>query len=328
MLAGEYAVLQGGTTLSTTISGALTVDVIGPHDKATKVSSSIWQEEITLDETARADDYSQEPLCQSILAGREFFNTNVASVRVSSNLDMRHGVGTSSALRLGVLLGMRAVSRQERVHSDWEIARWALDLQRKSQPDASGYDIATQLIGGLLHLEFGAIRQEPQWFSRSEKLGDKYVRGLHDKVHFFVGGHGAPTGPVMKNTLAWINQLDLHQEIFNCSERLVTAFEGALPCDRSADDRVLFEEMGKFRRIFASSPDFPRRIAEQISACKDCDKTWSFKTTGAGGEDALLLAGKKADLREAFAVLKLNGWYPMPYEYTNQGVTLTVREVS
>jgi mevalonate kinase len=328
MLAGEYAVLQGGSTLSSTISGALTVKVRGTAGKETTVSSDIWKADRTLSYLANIDDFSQEPLCQAIFAGGELFDVKPESVSVSSNLDLRHGVGTSSAVRLGVLMAMRAISSRRDDIDDWEVARTALNLQRNSQPDASGYDIATQLIGGLLRLDFGPVRPEPRWFSRSDKLSTQCIRALKQKVHIFVGGTGAPTSAVMKTTLAWINQQQLHQEIFHSSERLVHAFEAAFQDDTAAADRKLFEEMGNFRQIFTSCPDFPLKIAESIAACKNCDKTWSFKTTGAGGEDALLIAGSTTELHEVFTVLEQNGWYPMPYEFSDSGVIITVGESS
>ena len=328
MLAGEYAVLQGGATLSTTISGALTVEVTYGNTGETRVSSDIWLDDITLLATARVEDYQHDPLCQAILAGRKLYNVNADCVKVTSNLDVRHGVGTSSAIRLGVLMGMQAISNPAIPSDRWEIARAALDLQRHSQPDASGYDFATQLNGGLLRLEFGSNRSEPKWFSQIEQLGQEARDRLTTKVHLFVGGKGAPTARVMQTTLQWIADNDLDQEIYAGSERLVTAFEAALREDSLAHDQLLFAQMGNFRKIFTASPEFPRNIADKVSACKNCDRSWSFKTTGAGGEDALLVAGKNEDLGEVFAILEGNGWQPMPYEFTDQGAVLSLVEAS
>lgn len=326
MLAGEYAVLNGGSTLSATISGAMTIILKGTGAPGTKITSSIWPDDVHLAASAQLDDFAQDPLCQSIIAGRKQYGINVNEVSVASDLDLRHGVGTSSAIRLGILLGMRALAGKDEQGSEWAAARTALNLQKMSQPDASGYDIATQLIGGLVRLDFEPRVDTVRWFAKSEQLAEPACTGPKEKLHVFVGGKGAPTAQVMKNTLQWMRQNDLQQEILLASERLVSAMNLAFFHNDGKHEAALYAAMGQFRQLFSSAPDFPQNIANKIATCTGCDKHWSFKTTGAGGEDAILVAGRSENLRQVFDLLTDCGWHPMPYTFSPIGTTVEVKE--
>jgi hypothetical protein len=76
------------------------------------------------------------------------------------------------------------------------------------------------------------------------------------------------------------------------------------------------------RQALADSPHYPRDVAKHLQSLAGCDQLWSFKTTGAGGEDALLLVGTAADLPQPAAALAALNWYPLPAAFTNHGLRL------
>jgi hypothetical protein len=146
---------------------------------------------------------------------------------------------------------------------------------------------------------------------------------LADLVQIYVGGRGAPTGRVTSETLAWLNERGLLHRVTAATDDLIADFQRALAAP--ADPRQLTSlarSVGAHRRIFHASPHFPHALAQALAALPDCDATWSFKTTGAGGEDALLLIGRAEATAPAAALLEGAGWRRLASPFTGSGAEI------
>jgi mevalonate kinase len=323
MLAGEYAVLHGSSTLSATIGATLRAKIL-PTDKNSgwNIDSNLWNETVHL--KAEDDIDSPSPLTESVKLGRNTFQTFNGNLSITSELDCTYGVGSSSALRLAVLFAMREYSQFKETVSDLEIGQLVVDLQKKNQPMASGYDVATQMIGGLIKLDFSSplSKSTNTWYKNSETFNDHKFDNMKSIVHVYVGGSGAPTGGTMQRTLQWLEENKLINQVIETSNNLVEQF---ICCFRDLTQQnviSLFQAIKKNRALFESCADFPKNIAKQLLELDGCDQTWSFKTTGAGGEDALLLIGKKEDLYQADSLLKSINWLPIPYKFSTQNIQI------
>jgi mevalonate kinase len=191
-------------------------------------------------------------------------------------------------------------------------AAWA--LQSEGQGHASGYDIVCQSLGGLVEFsfEYEESKWKPKWFKHS-------LEGLSQIVHIFVGGKGAPTTQTMQTMSSWLDGGNRFERLMEVSETLVDAFNVAIQWPDAIQIKKLAQACGASRGLFAASPMFPTNIAEALSNIPGLDKSWSWKTTGAGGEDAIILVGTKQMTQNAAEKLKEIGWEPSSAQFSMNG---------
>src|SRR5690606_638539 len=84
--------------------------------------------------------------------------------------------------------------------------------------------------------------------------------------------------------------------------------------------RNVYQAVGAMRRVFRGSPHEPRELLSALEALPGIDETWSIKTTGAGGEDALLLFGDDEAVKPALRVLHARGWEALPVAFASRSV--------
>lgn len=322
MLAGEYAVLLGGRALSVTVDRRLAVTAtMKPKGYGARITSDLWPEARTLSDAAVAVGRTADgdPLTTAAAYGMKAFGIEDVELIVTSELRVSHGIGSSSALRLAVLMALNALAPEgRRLGSTLDVARHAWLLQREAQALASGYDVATQLTGGLVEFRNPAARRpmiaspvaedSDQWpveITRHERL----IEPARELVHPFVGGRGAPTGKVTIETLAWLDQQGRLEPLLAASEDLVDAFHSALAerFDAHAQSHLI-ACVREHRSLFEGSPHDPSPLRAALMRLPGFDHTWSFKTTGAGGEDAILLIGEPTCLALATDTLYRMGW--------------------
>ena len=102
MLAGEYTVLEGGPALACTVDRFLTVTIDEKPISGIQVDSTLWPE--TKHVTSATE--SVEPLLQSVAFAANTYGANGYHLSVDSDLDLSFGLGSSSACRLGALMGI------------------------------------------------------------------------------------------------------------------------------------------------------------------------------------------------------------------------------
>jgi hypothetical protein len=302
MLAGEYAVLSGGYALASAVDAFLSLNLESTAESGVWVASNLWPTPRRL--TAQRQG---EPLLDSL----QDLQSSSAHVSVASDLNVAHGLGSSSAVRLAAHLAIDAFEKQKTDLSSierWNAARAAWQAQKIQQGFASGYDFVTQLQGGC-------VLWAPD-FERWPGRVDPYdLDWLKDHVHPYVGGKGAPTGIVGGSIRSYLDEGNLWPKLLSASNTLVGAFTS-----RSLD--AVIAANSRHRALFEPAPFYPQKIYKLLASLPEFDRSWSFKTTGAGGEDAILLLGVKAKLAEADRALRQEGWTPLLHSFTTQGASI------
>ena len=181
----------------------------------------------------------------------------------------------------------------------------ALEIQLMRQGFASGYDFATQILGQCI------IYQKKRSFLLP-KIEELKISNKNCKIlHLLSGGKGAPTKKVGSETINLLRKHSLHDEFQKTSEELLDYFiltlkEGSLS---SPDLREkFFSTIEKHRKVLQKSPYYPHKLHQIISLQKNYNKSWTYKTTGAGGEDALLFIGSEENLKSVFKTMEELGW--------------------
>ena len=351
---------------------------------------------------------SHQPLIQAVLRGAQALGIHQGTVHVSSELDVSHGFGSSSALYLGVMAALSALqfplwdaaeghhdsssplepvggrlpdwflhgplpldlathlggdSRTLGDHPDrvttllWGASRLAYRLQWTMQKRASGYDTLTQLLGGIVQCQPFAAEDprggsfvtsqmkntvdqgyDPEvhetlmhWPHQAQRLDCLQAGALARYAHVFVGGKGAPTGPLVRSSMAWMQdaeQSGFLRELCSLDHQVQMAALKLLKNPPPAGDngalRDLLFAVSQHRQLLKKMPQYPLALAQTLEEIPGCDRSWSFKTTGAGGEDALLLWGELADLGEVSQTLRQMGWRRTGIGFDRFGLRLHV----
>ncbi len=320
MLAGEYAVLlEEGRALAFTVERSLDIYVRLSTDGLFRVQSALWPTEFvaaslaseSLPETLRA-----APLLRALAESQQRFKNPPLHLRVDSKLDMKGGMGSSSAVILGACMASALFGQAP--DQPLAIAELAYAIQKKLQGEASGYDVLTQWLGALVSLQSARDTWPGPW---QQHLGvEDNFKAL---IHPFVGGRGAPTIPVMQDTRRWLAEKNAERDLRNLSAELCASFLTVLTQEfTSTHFAELLTANAAHRKFFAPSPHFPRELAAALQKVKGCDQAWTFKTTGAGGEDAILLIGPIKALCGARQVLQERAWYPLNCPFSAKGLAI------
>ena len=319
MLAGEYAVLRGAHALAATVNQFITVDVTYDPNRFTwEIHSDLWPEAFLL-----RDQHSpqSEILCDAVQSAARRAGLSGGVVKVTSQIDIKHGLGTSSAIRLGVCAAMQTLrsgvdhQRSSGVSTQAVHDAWALQVAKQGM--ASGYDIATQYAGGLVEFtyQYEDNHWHPHWFKHQ-------IDALPQIAHIFVGGKGAPTKTTMQSTAAWLDGGNRVERLVDASEALVDAFLNMIRWPTKITLKKLFAAAASQRILFTANPNFPIEVASRLADIPGLDQTWSWKTTGAGGEDAILILGTKDEITLATEALRDIGWYPLNIQFTAKGISI------
>ncbi len=330
MLSGEYAVLAGGEALAATVDAQMLVrvDTMGrdvAENAAVEIHSDLWQQvwQSSRQALLHEQEHLSEPLLATVARGLELFQLPGAKITINSQLKLAYGIGSSSAMRLGVLVGM-AHLHQHKVamtnSAQLECMQQSFLLQKSQQKYASGYDVITQYCGGLVRCH--PLDPSVAWPGHIESLpGAATV--LRDVATVFVGTRGTPTASAVNTTMQWLNEQQLMPALQTLSNQLTAAILTHLEQLSATSWQRLLHATIRQREFFTSAPTFPHRLAEQLRQLPGCDEHWTFKTTGAGGEDALLIfAAQKNTAMTLQSMLTELGWQLAPFEFCETGMSV------
>ena len=319
MLAGEYSVLRGGHSLALTLDVGMSIKLSwNPTAAAWTIHSNLWDKPKIVD-----DDHTPQKdiLCRAVQFAAKKTGLHGGTISITSALDVRHGLGSSSALRLGVCGAFFALQNSEKHGPSPVIPRESLNaawqLQSEAQGLASGYDVVTQFVGGLVEFNFDYHdgKWAPHWFKHN-------YGSIEEFLHIYVGGEGAPTTQTVQTTASWLDFGSRMEKFLDISESLVDSFNIYLHQPDTKSSKALISACAASRGQFVGSPHFPANIAANLAAIPGLDKTWSWKTTGAGGEDALLLLGKQDQIKDAVARLSDLGWHQLDARFSSMGARI------
>lgn len=319
MLAGEYSILDGGTCLASTVNKSLTVSVGVSGTPAYRLQSDLWTEPMVFTELSQMDRV--EPAISALRVGVDRFRLSEVAVDIKSNFDVSSGFGSSSAVTLGVLLVLAAFKKGAELGQDEvrEITELAIQLQRQHQGRASGYDFLTQSTGGVIRIDYKS--GEPKVDSLNG-LSD----GLNAYFYPMIGGQGDITRLSMNSTYGWLREQGRMTTFHTLMKNVVGAMESLLGQKEGALKDVI-DENRALQSFMQNSPNYPRDTIQTLLDVRGCHEEWTFKTTGAGGEDALLLIGEKQDLRPAFEALSDRGWSRLEDAFGKQGPVFSIAGV-
>jgi len=321
MLCGEYHVLTcGARALAFALNTYLEVYVrYGTTVRESlTLHSNLWGEPRQIDASTARDDMLSTTVCELMPAGKH----RVEEIRVTSQLNPQHGFGSSSALYLALTfiayLQRRGGNLIVPPAKRWQLAGQAFELQKQSQGLASGYDVATQFVGGIVAYRSGG-GQWPYRHTVQVFADEDLHRKLSEVVHLFIGGQGADTTTVMCDTQDWIDTQG-HSSMITTTTALQRAFADTLHDLNNL--RTLIEATAQWRRWFSASPHFPAPIEAALRTIRGRDRKWSWKTSGAGGEDALIVIGYREDITAVSACLVALGWHGFDYSIAQHGMQL------
>jgi mevalonate kinase len=321
MLAGEYAVLKGGHALASTINQSMFIHVsLDPASYVWNVESDLWQTPSSVDMRHQSQQHS-DPLLQSVFALAKRHGLSGGTIRVRSDLDIHHGAGTSSALRLGIAGAMqtlkygRGATHPSGINPTCMGHAW--ELQRLSQGIASGYDIATQFYGGLV--EFHRNAEDHVWNPHVFKHPVAY---LNSWCHVFVGGRGAPTTQTIQSSTHWLDGGHRYDRMIDLSEAVVDAMMMHLRFPSTASLRNCIHSIAMQRALFSGTPSFPAELSNALASTSGADSLWGWKTTGAGGEDAILVIADPRQLANPRKTLESLGWSKAEFEFASSGISI------
>lgn len=310
MLSGEYAVMSGFSSLSLALSQYLTIEIKRSSDGESQISSTIWKRPLLFSEVKELES-SKDILLSSIYGALEGRNFPPFHFSIRSDFSVSSGFGSSSALRLGVQYAFSLFEKSLREEdlklssrSSWALAERAFRAQKSYQKKASGYDFITQKEGGVLLYK---PEKNSSWPNAWEKL-DLCQDSLKKYLHIFVGGRGAATKEVMNKTDAWLSENNLKENFFELSEKLSASLIRFFEQKKTSVEEELVSLLAGHRALMRKSPFFPSALEKALEPLEGFDKTWTFKTTGSGGEDALLFFGDDGKISEAKKVLENLGW--------------------
>ena len=320
MLFGEYCVLWGEECLAFSLDRFMSIEAKLNQSGLVCIESDLWSEALLLSKTQPIPKFAQGhiviPLIERL---QEIYPTSGLAIKIKSGWDVSEGLGSSSALCLGVCLAVASLakpslSRLEATYPGelWDCAKIAWENQVEHQGFASGYDIACQLGGGLLGFAFNAR----QWPSSIKSYEPGH---LAEFVRVYAGGQGAPTKGVGSKTLAWIEQNQLKNRFIALMNDAKEAFLHALANGDAELKSTAIAKIAELRKLLLLSPCFPRHIEDALKGCRGFDKEFTYKTSGAGGEDAIILFGSLEQTAEARDKLKSLGWFQLDINFPCHG---------
>ena len=148
---------------------------------------------------------------------------------------------------------------------------------------------------------------------------------LQRSLGIYVGGQGAPTGPQIGSVTDWLAEglAPRFQALMDLSANLASCVKIFFASGH--DWTRLSAAVCDWRRFFASSPAYPKGLARQLEGLPECDQNWTFKTSGAGGEDALIIIAELAVPNIVDATLNSHGWTRLDLQFAGPGAFDNVR---
>ena len=293
MLCGEYSALNGTSVLSSTVDQFAKITV--SKADAPTYYSELWQG--PLDELELERNKNQyRPVYDSALFVKQQLRLDKIQIQLENFWPISYGFGSSSAIRLGILLAANKLL--ETPLAEEKICYEAIMLQRKAQSRSSGYDTATQFHGGII--EYKPIRDT--FVDSTYKYSQEATHRLNSFAKLAISTTGNETAKqinsfthTLENSNLWPSLNALNAALFATWKQVLT---------EQASSTKLMPLFAEHRRLCEEI--YPQPLTEALNQTNQIDESWSYKTTGAGGSDALLFVGNVT--AEVESILENYGW--------------------
>lgn len=301
MLLGEYAALDGAPALALGLSARLSVTL-------ERSAGGLWIDSPAIDLRgarwlrAALDGPAPLPRLERLWAAlAAVAPSGGLRVTLSDGLPPRWGLGSSSALALAVVAAGHALTGGPLEPA--ELWRLAHGLGRRAQGGlASGYDVATQLAGGLVSFRWDGAPRIAR-VGRPALLGAPWVVGWT--------GRAAPTGEWLRRVRPTRSQ---RERIGALAER---GLEHAAAGDLGALAGDLDEGHRQLRGLGAVPPD----IDEACLRLAADPAVRGARLAGAGGGDCVVALAW--DRGAGQAALRRAGLEPLPVTPDERGLCLS-----
>ena len=130
----------------------------------------------------------------------------------------------------------------------------------------------------------------------------------------------------MGSTTKWLKENNLWNELKLKSEDLVDEMLTFFKAPSSSLFGSLIKTVSAHRNIFKDSPKFPKELASLLESLEGFETNWTYKTTGAGGEDAVLLFGKKEDIDAVVESVSKLGWNLFDGSFSELGAHVVIED--
>lgn len=286
MIVGEYAVLCGGEALAASVDRILVVHLEADGTGPVVVDSDFYDQPLFLASCLEIDQLpvSERLLAQIIARVSQFYAIPFANLKITvrANWAVSDGLGSSSALFYALWSAFYEWSRIQHIgvtepRSSLQLAQLAFEDQRKYQGVGSGYDILTQSLGGFVKMRLDDTNW-PGSFSNLETLN------FSEYLKVYVGGEGTSTPGQTKSVMAEISENDLMPELKSEQAKLIYLLAESL----NPSYREVCAQFARCRQVL-SSTDYLHPCFSKLLDLEHLDCSWSFKPTGAGGVDAVLV---------------------------------------
>jgi len=275
MLFGEYAVLEGHPSLAMCLNRRIACEVRrGPADGSLLVEApGVFPSAIevsTRQLSAETSPSRELGLLWPVLR-RHAPHEGGLQLRFSADFPPTWGLGSSSASTLAAVSALRHLSGQSQ--SPLDLFAEVRDAQRSLQGQASGYDVAAQLLGGYVRFQDG----EPPQLTRVEPP----AAGLDWIVGW--SGNKASTGAMIEDVRNRFPEgHEIYADIGAVAREGIRSLEQGDPTElgRALNaGHALLEQLG-------AVPGEPGAVVRALQADPD---VLGARLAGAGGGDCILI---------------------------------------
>ena len=310
ILAGEFAVLNGHPALAMAVDKQMTIESYQTEQSKSRswmLESQLWNEPLSLSAMdlvcGNYPDHAAM-VCETLRYGQNV-STRPHGIRISCDWPLHWGLGSSSALRLGLLT---LLGNTDALNS-------ALALQRIAQGYSSGCDTHVQFHGGAWNYCM---------HGRSTSLKEKLsLESFHFFAHPQKSAGEKNTGASIQSTLSGTRdapKLNTNsQSVYN---KMLAWFANQNP----ETFKDLLHSCTELRSSFADTGAYTGEM-QLLERLPGIGRTWEFKGLGAwGAETFLVLCRDPGQLQKIRTYLENMGCMELEIAPTDKGISAVSTE--
>lgn len=334
LISGEYSILEGSNGLSFAVDKRLNCYV--SYSKGIKIKSNFCNfEEIYKnynDIKIKNDKF--DILRNAVHKALINNDLNNVSIEINSEIDPSYGIGSSSALIISIISSLRIYKEiikkgdkfknkdlmsLEKYLSD---AKVGFNWQRENQKRASGYDFLTEVVGGFVAFESGIVHKKDIWLYEFNHINTVYDKNKYFRL--YVGGKGAPTTSTTNRTYAQLKEKNLFISLKKINDKITNETTKFINNYEIKINNFLYIIKDTFKEhlniISETDGKLPEKWVSHIISLEGFEKSFNFKSTGAGGEDALLFIGDFDSVPNLDSDLKKIGLHRLDCSIACEGI--------
>ncbi|AHA28072.1 mevalonate kinase [Candidatus Liberibacter americanus] len=273
VMMGEHAVLHGYSALAFTINKGISIFLTPRNDRIVKINSSLGHYKGNIDLPMYHPSFSFIIKAIDHIKPPHGFNLDI-----SSQIDHKSGLGSSSAITVAITAALLSIKHQKEPLKK-DILKASHEIILKVQGKASGIDIATAIYGGLI------LYSMPNY---SIKHIDATL-----PIHLIYSGYKTATSKVLEiisnreiefPSIKLINKkiYSLMGELSNISAEAISAGNLKLLANSMNMQQGLLETLGVS----------DKKLSDIVWSLREQPKIMAAKISGSGLGDCVIALGK------------------------------------